>query len=232
MRLCMFAPVDHHMDRGWVGRIEGTQVVHLAAQTLQSFFTGGGKAREHDVYRLDEVTMRAPVFHPPSVRFFEGAEEFGFANSTVIHAPGAAVERGESLTVLPRLAAVIGSEQGIGGFTILVELRDPSRTPPKDRDFALVLGPVVVTPDELGDVGLGVAVRVDGAARSSARLDGFDWAGARDLAAAGTRLRTGDLIAGPPAGVAEGVLGEVEIEVEQIGVLVFQVGEIRGQAEA
>ena len=224
MRLCMFAPADHEMERGWVGRMDGDQVVHLAAQTLQSFFTGGGKAREHAVYRLDEVAMRAPVLHPPSLRLFEGAEDFAFTNSTVIHAPGAAIERGGALTVLPRLAGVIGREQGIEGFTVLAELRDPTRAAPKDRDFALVLGPVVVTPDELGDLSLDVAVRVGGEERATARFDGFDWSAARDLAADGTRLRTGDVIAGPPAAVVEGALGQVEIEVAAIGVLRFTVG--------
>ena len=46
----MFHPLDHPLERGWVGRIEGERVIHLAAQTLQSFFTGGGTAREHAEY--------------------------------------------------------------------------------------------------------------------------------------------------------------------------------------
>ena len=52
MRVCMFHPNDHPLERGWVGRIDGTRVLHLAAQTLQSFFLGGGGAREHAEYRL------------------------------------------------------------------------------------------------------------------------------------------------------------------------------------
>ena len=52
--------------------------------------------------------------------------------------------------MLPRLAAVIGAEGAIGGFTLLAEWRAPGVEPPKDRDFALGLGPVVVTPDEPG----------------------------------------------------------------------------------
>ena len=46
MRLCMFHPLDHALERGWVGRVDGDRVVQLAAQTLQAFFTGGGSARE------------------------------------------------------------------------------------------------------------------------------------------------------------------------------------------
>ena len=42
----MFTPVEHEI-RGWPGRIEGDRVIQLAAQTLESFFTGGGHAREH-----------------------------------------------------------------------------------------------------------------------------------------------------------------------------------------
>ena len=45
------------MERGWVGRVEGDEVVHLAAQTLQHVFTGGGKARDHARYPLAEVTL-------------------------------------------------------------------------------------------------------------------------------------------------------------------------------
>ena len=41
MRLCMFHPAGHPLERGWVGRVDGDRVVQLAAQTLQSFFTGG-----------------------------------------------------------------------------------------------------------------------------------------------------------------------------------------------
>jgi Fumarylacetoacetate (FAA) hydrolase family len=228
MRLCMFAPIDHPMERGWVGRVDGDRVIHLAAQTLQSFFTGGGKAREHDVYRLDEVSFRAPVLHPPSVRLFDTQNEFAFTTSTAIRSPGETVERGAPLTLLPRLAAVIAAEQ-IAGFSILAELRDPTRHAPKDRDFALVFGPVVVTLDELGALDLGFEVRVDGKLRASARFADFDWATARELAAYGTRLRTGDLLAGPPAGIVEGVWGAFQVDVEGIGLL---HGTTRGQAEA
>jgi hypothetical protein len=41
----MFTPRDLQLERGWPGIIEGDRVVQLAAQTLQAYFTGGGKAR-------------------------------------------------------------------------------------------------------------------------------------------------------------------------------------------
>jgi hypothetical protein len=66
----MFHPLDRPMERGWVGRIDGDHVFHLAAQTLQSLFTGGGTAREHAVYPLGDVRLLAPVLHP-RLRVFE-----------------------------------------------------------------------------------------------------------------------------------------------------------------
>ena len=75
MRLCMFSPKELDLPRGWPGRIEGDRVVQLAAQTLQSFLSGGGRAREHAEYRLEEVDLRAPVLHPPSVRDFYAFEQ-------------------------------------------------------------------------------------------------------------------------------------------------------------
>src|ERR687884_320009 len=74
-RYCMFSPKGHDLERGWPGRIEGDRVVQLAAQTLQSFFSGGGSAREHAEYPLAEVDLRAPVLHPPSVRDFYAFEQ-------------------------------------------------------------------------------------------------------------------------------------------------------------
>ena len=75
MKLCMFSPAGRHLQRGWPGRIEGDRVIQLAAQTLQSFFSGGGSAREHGEYPLDEVELRPPVLHPPAVRDFYAFEQ-------------------------------------------------------------------------------------------------------------------------------------------------------------
>jgi len=70
----MFTPLAREV-RGWPGRIEGDRVIQLAAQTLISFFTGGGQAREHAEFPLDEVRLLAPVRHPPSVRDFYAFEQ-------------------------------------------------------------------------------------------------------------------------------------------------------------
>ncbi len=222
----MFHPLDHPLERGWVGRVEGERVVHLAAQTLQSFFTGGGGAREHAVYALDELCLLAPVLHPPAVRVFESQGSFAFANPAAITGPRADVSNGSTpLAVLPRLAGVIGADGALGGLTIFAEWRDPRRPPPKDRDFALGLGPLLVTRDALEPDGVEGVVRVEGEERLRARFGGFDWDVARELAAAGTTLRPGDLLAGPRLGVVDGVAAgsSVEVDVDGIGALVQSV---------
>ena len=73
MRLCMFHPNDNPLDRGWVGRIEDDRMLHLAAQTLQSFFLVGGGSRVHAEYPLADVTLLVPVQYPPTVRLFDGS---------------------------------------------------------------------------------------------------------------------------------------------------------------
>jgi hypothetical protein len=202
----MFHPNERPLGRGWVGRVEGGRVVHLAAQTLQAFFLGGGGAREHAEYPLAGVTLLAPVTYPPAVRIFDAPRSFAFANPAAVAGPGVEVPlpAGVSeLVLLPRLAAVVGAEGRAGGFTILAELRAPVLAPPKDRDFALLLGPLVVTPDELVPAG-------------------FDWEDALAYAAANTVLRAGDLVAGPELGGERRRLepgAPVEVEVEGIGVL-------------
>jgi len=172
----MFSPAEQDLERGWPGRIDGDVVVQLAAQTLQSFFTGGSAAREHATFPLAEVLLRAPVLEPPSVRLFEDERTFAFANPAAIRSPGAFVTRpGGQLDVAIRVVAVIGLDGAIGGYTGLAEFRAAELAPPKDRDFALVLGPVVDTEP----------------------VDDFPWEGGVELAGRHTRLRPGDLLGGP-----------------------------------
>ena len=198
----MFSPADADLDRGWPGRIDGDRVVQLAAQTLQSFFTGGSTAREHAEYPLADVLLRAPVLEPPAVRLFEDATRFSFANPSAIRSPGAFITRPAGrLDVATRLVAVIGLDGAIGGWTGLVEFRAPELAPPKDRDFALLLGPVVDT--ELAD-----------------DFATLDWEAARALAELNTRLRPGDLLAGPVLALHEDVAsGPLELEIPGVGTL-------------
>jgi hypothetical protein len=192
MKLCMFSPRELGLERGWPGGVDGERVIQLAAQTLQAFFAGGGDAREHAEYPLVDVVLRAPVLHPPSVRLFESAEEFAFANPAAIIGPGDPVPALGDLEVHARLAAVVALD-AIGGFTLMAEIRAPELGPPKDRDFALALGPVVETELETD----------------------FDFDAALAFAARNTRLYPGDLLAAP----AHEVVAAGEVSYEGIGTL-------------
>jgi fumarylacetoacetate (FAA) hydrolase len=144
MKLCMFTPKDLELERGWPGLIEGDTVVQLAAQTLQSYFTGGGRARRHAEYGLDEVDFRPPVLHPPSVRDFYAFEQhvktaralrgqevppewyelpvFYFSNPAAIYGAGDEIPYPPDTNELDyelEVAVVIGASQQIGGFTIM-----------------------------------------------------------------------------------------------------------------
>jgi hypothetical protein len=234
----MFHPVDHPMERGWVGRIEGDHVVHLAAQTLQSFFTGGG-ARDHAVYPLAAVRLLAPILRPPSIRAFDDAGSFEFRNPAAVLGPGTVVAPAKtpsdtlslgSLELRPRLAAVVGAGGELAGFTLCADWRDTSARPPKDRDFALGVGPLVVTVDELPHPGDELVTRVDTDERLRvAPPPGFDWPEARDLAGRGTALLPGDLLLGPELGsVAVEPSRSVEIAFAPIGTLAHAVAEAGG----
>jgi hypothetical protein len=197
----MFSPGDRDLERGWPGRIEGDRVIQLAAQTLQSFFSGGGQAREHAVYPLAEVALRAPVLHPPSVRVFDG-DDFAFANPAAIHGPGDEIRSPAAAVGYElRPAAVIGAEGNVGGYTLLNALTAPELGGAKARDFALVLGPVVLTPEE-----------------PAPQLAAVDWRRLVEHARRNTRLVPGDIVAADPiaTGSADGL---VDVGVDGIGAL-------------
>ena len=140
----MFTPRELGLERGWPGRIDGERVVQLAAQSLQSFFTGGGTAREHAEFALADVELRPPVVRPPSIRDFMAFEAhvasarglqgrevppewydvpvFYFSNPAAIFGPDEDVPYPEGTTELDyelECAAIIGAEGAIGGFTIM-----------------------------------------------------------------------------------------------------------------
>jgi hypothetical protein len=188
----MFTPRELALDRGWPGRIEGDWVVQLAAQTLEVFFTGGGKAREHNVYPLEDVALRPPILRPPSIRLFRDASKFEFGNTASIFGPEDEVHVLAPAEARFCIAAVVGGEEQIAGHTLVNDWRAPSLTPPKDADFATSVGPWIDTEHE----------------------PEFDFAGAREIAARNTRLRAGDLLVAPP--FASGV---PEASVEGLGTL-------------
>src|SRR5215213_10225952 len=140
----MFRRAGSDMIRGWPGRIDGERVVQLAAQTLQSFFTGGGKVRDHAEFALAEVEVLTPVLKPPSVRDFYAFEQhvktaraargldvpeewyripvFYFSNPEVIFGPEDEIPHPigtKELDYELEVAAVIGAGGRIGGFTVM-----------------------------------------------------------------------------------------------------------------
>jgi fumarylacetoacetate (FAA) hydrolase len=277
LKLCLFTPLDRTV-RGWVGAVEGDRVVHLAAQSLPAFFTGGGSPREHDEYALEDVRLLAPIPRPPSVRDAYAFEEhitnaarvtgrpgvpaewyelpvFYFSNPAAIYGPDDEIPYpagSEELDYELEVAAVIGDVTGkdvIGGFTIMNDwsARDLQRHemkvglgPAKGKDFATSLGPLVVTPDELGDLRLEMVARVNGEERSRGNLgDMFhSWEAIVERAAANTELVPGDVIGSGTVGggcILEHGDGRwlqpgdvVELEVDGIGVLRNRVGKKPG----
>ncbi len=237
----MFSPKGAELERGWPGRIDGDRVVQLAAQTLQAFFTGGGSAREHAEYSLDDVELRAPVLHPSNVRLFADFEPhdppcFSFRNTAQIVGPGEHVGYPDGTRELDYglgIAAVVGAEGAIGGFTIANDwtARDLERAelatgfgPSKSKDFALSLGPVVLSADELTGTDGAIVARVNGEDRGHVELGrlAHSWQELADHAARNTILRAGDLLVCSASG-REGPWLEpgdsVELELEAIGVL-------------
>jgi fumarylacetoacetate (FAA) hydrolase len=261
----MFTPRELQLERGWPGVIEGDIVVQLAAQTLQSFFTGGGTARRHAEYALADVDFRAPVLHPPSVRDFYAFEQhvktarasrglevppewyeipvFYFSNPAAIYGPGDEIPSPPDTSELDyelEVAAIVGAEGRIGGFTIMNDwsARDLQRAemrvglgPSKGKDFATSLGPIVVTPDEFDGSSGTMVARVNGEERSRGELADMHhpWEAIAAHAARNTKLFPGDVLGSGTVGtgcILEHGDGRwlqrgdvVELEVDGIGVL-------------
>ena len=261
----MFTPRELQLERGWPGLIEDDTVIQLAAQSLQSFFTGGGTARHHAEYALADVDLRPPVLHPPSVRDFYAFEQhvrtarasrgldvpqewyelpvFYFSNPAAIYGPGDEIPKPPDTDELDyelEVAAIMGAEGRIGGFTIMNDwsARDLQRAemrvglgPSKGKDFATSLGPVLVTPDEFDGSGGTMVARVNGEERSRGELADLhhSWESIVAHAARNTRLLPGDVLGSGTVGtgcILEHGDGRwlqrgdvVELEVAGIGVL-------------
>jgi hypothetical protein len=182
VRYVMFTPRELALERGWPGRLEDGHVVQLAAQTLEAFFTGGGAAREHAVYRVADVELCAPILRPPSIRFFENERVFTFGNTASVYGPSDVVPAPAPSESRVSVAAMIGADEQIAGYTLLNDWRAASLDPPKDRDFATSVGPWIETDFD----------------------PEFDFAAARQHAALNTRLRSGDVLVAPPFAVGVG----------------------------
>ena len=164
-----------------MGRLDRDRVVVLHAPTMLDWLRGDGHGDAGATHPLRDVTLVAPVPEPPSVRdffAFEGhvaagwrrrggeipqawydAPTFYFSNPASICGPGARVPRPQATRELDfelEIAAVIGADGDIAGFTLLNDFsaRDVQRAemtvglgPAKGKDFATALGPWLVTPD-------------------------------------------------------------------------------------
>ena len=215
------------------GRLDGEQVRGLRAASAIDWLDGE-RSESGEIVARGEVELLAPVPEPPSVRdffAFEGhvaagwrrrggeippawyaAPAFYFSNPASVHGPGEPVAKPAATEMLDfelEIAAVIGGEGEIAGFTLMNDwsARDVQREemtvglgPAKGKDFALSLGPWLVTPDELpyddGRLHLEAHVSVNGAELSRAAADEQHWSWPELVAHAArdTRLRPGDVI--------------------------------------
>ena len=162
---------------------------------FEGHVTTGWRLRGGDV---PEAWYQAPAFY--------------FSNPASIHGPGEPVARPEATGALDfelEIAAVIGADGEIAGFTLFNDwsARDVQRAemtvglgPAKGKDFAISLGPFLVTPDELpysdGRLGLEATASVNGTelTRTRAAEQHWSWPEIVAHAARDTDLRPGDLL--------------------------------------
>jgi hypothetical protein len=197
----MFSPIGEDLDRGWPGRIDGDRVTQLAAQTLQVYFTAGGALREHAHFALEDVELRAPVLYPPGIRIFDDGLDFVFGNTAAVRGPEDEIaypELSADLRSEPALVAVIGADGAVAGWTGGNAWHAPDLPGAKSRDFALSVGPVLVTADA---------------------FEGPSWDDRVTYAARNTFLRPGELLVAPIFGSIPVTRGRVDAEIPGIGVL-------------
>jgi fumarylacetoacetate (FAA) hydrolase len=252
------------------GRIDGTRVIGLAADDVAAVLAAGGEAPADGEFALEEVRLHAPIPTPPSVRDFFAFEQhvattranrgstvpaewyelpaFYFSNPAAIFGPDDAIpypQLSEQLDYELEVAAVVGADGRIGGFTVMndwsardLQLQEVrvGLGPAKGKDFATSLGPFVVTPDEFAGSEAVMVARVNGEERSRGNLHDLHWSWEAivDRAALNTELRPGDVIGSGTVGTGcilehgDGrwlQIGDlVELEVEGIGVLRNTVG--------
>jgi len=137
---------------------------------------------------------------------------FYFSNPASIHGPGEPVRRPPATRLLDfelEVAAVLGADGAIAGFTLFNDwsARDVQRAemtvglgPAKGKDFAISLGPWLVTPDELAlrdgrlDVIATATVNGEELTRTSAAEMHWSWEEIVAHAGRDTRLRPGDVL--------------------------------------
>ncbi|MFN8204450.1 MAG: fumarylacetoacetate hydrolase family protein [Solirubrobacteraceae bacterium] len=263
-----------------VGELLGDHVRELAAPSMIAWLNGEGHGATGVEHAIDDVTLLAPVPAPPAYRDFmtyKGHAEralrniarpdfvladywyevpgFYFGNPATIVGPDQPVRRPEGVERLDyelELAAVVGADEQLAGFTILNDwsARDvQSREAAlgglgiKAKDFATSLGPWLVTPDELpyenGRLRVSGRVEVNSTAvtQTSTQLQHFDFEQMRRHAARDSRLRAGDVLA---TGTLDyGCIAELGPPTEQrwlqpgdrVALIVDGLGELRNTIE-
>jgi fumarylacetoacetate (FAA) hydrolase len=250
---------------GAPGRVEGDEVVLLLAPTLLDVLAMTRPPADGPRYPLAEVTLHAPIPRPPSIRDFfafeqhvaAGRAKFGsrvpaewyefpvfyFTNPAAVYGPEDEIPYPEGTGELDyelEIAAVIGGDAAIAGFTVMNDwsARDIQRKemrvglgPAKGKDFATSIGPVLVTADEFDGTSARMTARVNGEQRSLGNVADihYSWQEILDHAARNTRLYPGDVIGSGTVGtgcILEHDDGRwltrgdvVELEIEGIGVL-------------
>ncbi len=264
MRLVTFESVD---APGVLlpGAIEGQKVRTIALPSLAHFLAAGLSASDGVEYSLEEVRLAAPIPAPPSIRDFfvfeahvatargrRGLEVpdfwyrepvFYFSNPAAVIGPADELVYPSGVTELDyelELAAVIGADETIAGFTIMNDwsARDLQREettvglgPAKAKDFATSLGPWMVTVDEFSGREGTMTARVNGTEYSRGEISSayYRWDQILDRASRNTRLVAGDVIGSGTVGsgcILELGTGawlqpgdEVELEIQGIGIL-------------
>jgi fumarylacetoacetate (FAA) hydrolase len=135
----------------------------LAAPTMLHWLAGEGSEATGETVPLSDVTLRAPIPNPPSVRdfyAFEGhvaagwarrgapipeqwyeAPAFYFSNPAAVFGPGQSVRRPNATRMLDfelEIAAVIGADGDIAGFTLM---NDWSARDVQRGEIPVLLGP-------------------------------------------------------------------------------------------
>jgi fumarylacetoacetate (FAA) hydrolase len=228
MRLCTFRRGAD--PRPLPGVVNGDEVRRLAAPSLIAYLADGLRAPAAENYRLEEVTLLAPIPEPPSIRDFFAFEQhvaatrsrrgqpvpqfwyeapvFYFTNPAAVLGPDVPVPYPAGTAMLDyelEVAAVIGADQRIAGFTVLNDwsARDVQRAetsvglgPAKGKDFATSMGPVLVTVDEFDGGAGGMTATVNGVELSRGDLSAmyYGWEELRRRAVENTRLIAGDVL--------------------------------------
>ena len=247
------------------GRVEGDEVISLQAPSLIHVLAADRAPGDGPRYPLSAVTLLAPIPVPPSIRDFFAFEQhvatarrnrgsevpkewyefpvFYFTNPAAVYGPGDDIPYPDGTSELDyelEVAAVIGHDQDIAGFTVMNDFsaRDIQRRetrvglgPAKGKDFATSFGPVLVTRDEFDGTSAVMTATVNGEERSRGNLADihYSWRQILDRASRNTTLKPGDVIGSGTVGtgsILEHNDGRwltrgdvVELEIEGIGVL-------------